>query len=392
MIEYALLFGLGFLTAALVAMLLTPAIHHRIVVYTENRLRATMPLSPQEIRAQKDMARAVYAAENAKTVHELGRSRENALALQLRNDTLASDAGRLWAEGQDLRAQIEAMSVEAGNLRSNGRRDETHIMQLKEALARTEELAAGKDLEISRLQQRLNRLEGDLDNLRIERSTADTEIESLKIRVQTLRDEREELRRAGALSGKRAKEAETRLVEQEHKLMRLDDRLARAMAENVDKEALIERRLAEVVRLKEKLRQANAGARGATRALRAANLPVPASQSDFHDEPEDEVVAPKPPVVAIDAQALTDELRHQHTALAERLNKAKTPVNDDALREEVAEIAAKMLVLTALQEGKASPIPKILTAAPPPKSGTHQRTLADRVAKISPATLDQTGG
>ena len=80
-IEYALLFGLGFLAAAMIVMLIAPAIHRRVVLYTENRLKATMPLSPQEIRAQKDMVRALYAAENAKTTQELLRERELTVSL-----------------------------------------------------------------------------------------------------------------------------------------------------------------------------------------------------------------------------------------------------------------------------------------------------------------------
>lgn len=79
MIEYAILFGLGFLTATLLALLIAPAIHRRIVAYTENRIRATMPISPQEVRAQKDMARALYAAENAKVRQELDTEREKIL-------------------------------------------------------------------------------------------------------------------------------------------------------------------------------------------------------------------------------------------------------------------------------------------------------------------------
>ena len=43
MIEYALLFGLGFLTAILAGLLLAPAIHRRIVKFTEDRILATMP-------------------------------------------------------------------------------------------------------------------------------------------------------------------------------------------------------------------------------------------------------------------------------------------------------------------------------------------------------------
>ncbi|MGV8938136.1 MAG: hypothetical protein ACOH2J_13505 [Allorhizobium sp.] len=393
MIEYALLFGLGFLTAAMVAMLLAPAIQHRIVVYTENRFKATMPLSPQEIRAQKDMARAVYAAENAKTVYELGRSREKTLQLQLKNDTLSRDASRLWAEAQDVHAQIEEMSVEAGNLRSQIRREEGNVTHLKEALVRTEELAAAKDLEIDRLTHRLDRKSVDMDNMRIEKSTAETEIENLKMRIHALRDEREELRRGGSLSGKRAKDAEMRLTQEEHKLIRLDDRLARAMAENVDRDAALERRAVEIDRLKAKLKQANASARAAVRALRAANLPVPTSADDFKDEPDEGSVPMLKTVEALDPVKLASELHHQHTALTERLVKAKSATSDEALREEVAEIAAKMVVLTALREGKSSPIPKILTATTPksagaPKSGGSRPSLADRVARISPATLD----
>ena len=40
-IEYALIFGLGFMAAALLVMLVAPAVHQRIVAYTENRLKAT---------------------------------------------------------------------------------------------------------------------------------------------------------------------------------------------------------------------------------------------------------------------------------------------------------------------------------------------------------------
>ena len=55
MIEYALLFALGFLAATLAGLLIAPAVQKRVVKFTEKRMLATMPLSPQEVRAQKDM-------------------------------------------------------------------------------------------------------------------------------------------------------------------------------------------------------------------------------------------------------------------------------------------------------------------------------------------------
>ncbi|MCY0148189.1 hypothetical protein OEG84_10810 [Hoeflea sp. G2-23] len=70
MIEFVLLFALGFLAAALVALIIAPIIQRRVVTLTERRMRASVPLSAAEIRAEKDMARAAYAAENAR---DLGR-------------------------------------------------------------------------------------------------------------------------------------------------------------------------------------------------------------------------------------------------------------------------------------------------------------------------------
>ncbi|MBV2185077.1 MAG: hypothetical protein KUL88_11105 [Rhizobium sp.] len=383
MIEYALLFGLGFLAAALLVMLVAPAIHKRIVLYTEDRLKATMPLSPQEIRAQKDMVRAVYAAENARTTQELMREREASVTLRIANDTLSKEASQLVADNQDLKAQINDMSVEAADLRSKVRRAEVEADNLKEALRRTEESAAAKDLEINTLARRIERMMSDMDNLKIERTTRETEIENLKMRVQALRDEREELRRETKLVTKRAKDAEIRLAQEEHKLLRLDDRLAREMAANIDKETLLERRIREIARLKQGVKSANSQVRAAIKSLKAANLPVP----DFKEIAiiEDEPLPIAAATVAVAGPTeLEDELRHRHTALTERLLKAKTATNDKALREEIADIAAKMIVLTASREGEKSPIPELLRARPAKGPGKGL-TLAERVLAIDPS-------
>jgi len=382
-IEYALLFGLGFLAAAMIVMLIAPAIHRRVVLYTENRLKATMPLSPQEIRAQKDMVRALYAAENAKTTQELLREREIAVSLKLANDTLSREASRLMADNQDLQVQINEMSVEAADFRSKVRRAEVEAVNLKEALRRTEESLAAKDLEISAFARRIERIMADVDNLKIERTTRETEIENLKLRMQALRDEREELRRDTKLLTKRAKDAEIRLAQEEHKVLRVEDRLARAMAENVDKDSLLERKMKEIERLKQGVKTANSQVRAAAKALKADNFPVP----DFKEIAVSEET-PEARAAATDGRdpeaALADELQHRHTALTERLLQAKAATNDKALREEIADIAAKMVVLTAAREGEKSPIPDLLRGKSAKGTGKGL-TLAERVLAIDPS-------
>ncbi|MDP9838907.1 chromosome segregation ATPase [Neorhizobium huautlense] len=377
MIQFALLFGLGFLTAVLLAMILAPAIHRRIVRYTENRIQATMPISPQEVRAQRDMARAVYAAENARTKQDLVKARDKAVALQLRYDGITGDAARLQSENHELQMQIDDMDTEASDLRSRLRREDVYIQQLRAALQTVEDAGAAKDLEIETLHKRVMKLGADLDNLTIDLSTRDTEVENLKFRVSALRDERDALRQDVKLVTTRAKEAETRLTQEEHRTLRLEDKLEREMAERHDKENAIERRDVEITRLRDKVKTANSETRAANRALKAAGIALPAPKKKS-DEPE------KPSALLADvAKNTTDlaemaqDIRNRGTALGERLTKPRGKGGDDAIRTEMASIAASMVALTAATEGLSSPIHKLLEE-PAGHSHEDRTSLADR--------------
>lgn len=378
MIEYALIFALGFVAAALLVMLIAPAVHQRVVLYTENRLKATMPLSPQEIRAQKDLVRALYAAENARTQHELTRERENSIALKLKNETLSSEAARLVADNKELKVQIEDMSTEAADLRSKLRRADVEVSSIRETLKRVEITLAAKDVELEDRAHRIARLTSDIDTMRIEATSRDTEIDSLKSRIQVMRDEREELRRESKLLGKRAKDAELRLAQEEHKVLRLEDMLARDAAERADAESLVERRNRELTDLRAKLKSASSQLRNAQRALREAGIALP----DTRELPmaEDEIANSN---LATDPAALENDIRRSQTVLTERLLKAKASTEDDALREELGDIAAKMIVLTAAREGEQSVIADIVGSQS--KSGDKAKSLVDRVLAMDPS-------
>ncbi|MBB4571868.1 hypothetical protein [Rhizobium lentis] len=380
MIEYALLFGLGFLTAAFLVFLISPAIHRRIVWYTENRLKATMPLSPQEVRAQKDMVRALYAAENARTTQDLLREREKSLSLQLRHDALAVDAGRLAADIGELQAQIGEMHVEAAEQRSHLRKDENYISQLKTNLHIAEQSAANKESELAAMRTRLSKLSEQTDGLRIDLAARETEAESLKFRANALRDERDTLRQDVTLLQKRAKDAEQKLTQQQHMVIRLEDKAARESASAAEKETLLARRQQEIVKLKEQLKAANAEIRRINRVLRDSGLPKMAAELPTELTPDD------PTASMLDTAAVTAEMsedvRKRSAALAERLQKAKSVAGrDGAIREEIASIAANMVALTALNEGPSSPIRTLLADAGS-KNPNDRVSLADRVAAI----------
>ena len=93
----------GFLAAALVALIVAPIIQRRVVTLTERRIRASVPLSVAEIRAEKDMARAAFAAENARLSVDLKHNRDLltdsvARGTRLSNELVAIRAAKLAAE------------------------------------------------------------------------------------------------------------------------------------------------------------------------------------------------------------------------------------------------------------------------------------------------------
>lgn len=358
MIEYALLFALGFMTAAFLVFLIAPAVHRRVVWFTEKRLKATMPLSPQEVRAQKDMARARYAAENARTEQELTREREKSIALTLRQDELTRKAGDLAIQNHDLQTQIDEMNVEAGDMRSRLRREESYISQLKSSLRIVEHAVGEKDSDIDTLRKRLTKLMSDVDNLKIDLATRDTEVESTRVRANALRDERDTLRQELNAAVKRAKDAEIRLEQEVSRALRLEDQLGREIAGNADKETVIERRTRDVTRLKDKLKSANAEAREAGRALRAAGITRPAAANGANGAKTAEPAAARD--IEAEIATLTEDVRSRGKALSDRVLSVRSPAHDQAIRDEIASVAASMVALTALREGAASPIPAML--------------------------------
>ncbi|NUS68383.1 MAG: hypothetical protein HOQ41_08530, partial [Ensifer adhaerens] len=182
-----------------------------------------------------------------------------------------------------------------------------------------------------------------------------------------------------------AKEMELRLSRDETRLHRLEDKLAREMATSADRESALERRAGEIERLKAKVKDTNQEMRDAAKALRAAGVAFPlrrdrkpASEPAANGAAEPAHSAGGAP----DSIVAADDLRNRATALSERLTNSKSAAHDEALRDEVAAIAAGMVALTATNEGTASPILGLLSGE---EEGTvNRKSLAKRVKDILP--------
>lgn len=373
MIEYALLFALGFLAATLTGLLVAPAVQKRIVKFTEDRMRATMPLSPQEVRAQKDMARAAYAAENARLSEGVRREREKHTLEMVRNEKLLAQAAAIGTENAELHAQIADMNIEAGDMRSALRREEMKSGQLKAALATADREIRGKVADIEALHGRISYLEAELDTMKIDLATRDTTMENLKSRIGNLKDERDKLREDIKTTSQSAKALEIRLSREEGRVRQLETRLTRELAGSADKDNAIERRIAEISRLRDKVKTLTAENKEAVKAVRSTGLARTIATSRLSPRRTGKV-APPP----IDITTLEEDVRNQGTALSERLLAAKTGENDAALREEMTDLASKMIVLTATREGAGSPVHDLIATIDPALEG-DERSLAQRV-------------
>lgn len=405
MIEYAILFGLGFLTATLLALLIAPAIHRRVVAYTENRLRATMPISPQEVRAQKDMARALYAAENAKVRQELDTEREKNTSLRLANEAASSDAYRLGEQNRGFSLKIEELTLEIGELRAALDASEERAGTISANLLQQEQAANERASQMSDLTARLTNLTRELDDSKITAATRDLEAEQAKQTATRFRKEGETATRELQDVAARNKEAMTAVARESRKVTRLEEQLATLMAKNADLDTMLTLRNQEVARLKEQL--AATGGRSNDMIIRLPNPAVPVEKAVSPPQP---VAAPAPvaaletaPVVAEEAaEAVSaeetaappvvepaapapegleqeiEDIRNQGTALTERLLNVRGTGNDEPIRREIARIAAEMIALTAAREGEASPIPGLLAKA----SGSSGRESLATRAKV----------
>jgi DNA repair exonuclease SbcCD ATPase subunit len=292
----------------------------------------------------------------------------------VRSEKLLADAAAVGTENAELHAQIADMNIEAGDMRSALRREEMKSEQLRAALANADREIRARLDEIERLNATIAHFEADIDNMKIDIATRDTTIEALKSRITNLKDERDKAREDLKTAGEKAKSLELRVSREEGRARQLETRLTRELAGSADKDNAIERRIAEIDRLRDKVKTLTAENKEAAKAARTTGLAHTIAANR---------ITPRRPVKAnsvppIDIATLEEDVRNQGTALTERLMAAGNGGNDAALREEMADLASKMIVLTAAREGANSPVHDLIATIDPSLEG-DDRSLAGRV-------------
>lgn len=380
MVQPILFFALGFLCAGFLALLVAPAIWRRAVALTRRRVEASLPLTLSEIQADKDRLRAEFAMsvrklemtiktfreKSAEQLVEIGRTREALTAL---DGTRAVQDQAL----ADLQRANEALDTE---LRQRGEQMKT----LSEKLAESERVAAERSLEIERLGQMYDEASFSASSRQIELVARDAEREKLAGDLTALREQHK-----NAVQRRQQMEVESRLAEnaltdEKKKSADLNRKLERLMATLADRDDKLDRREKELARLRQLPRAlAVAGAEGGRDGeTEKAIAKLDAARERLEDRLA--TLARENKKLKADLSALE---RSKPGAAAAELPDAAS------LREQVHELAAEVVNLTARLDGPDSPIAKALAAPeeqePSGTSGARMISLAERVRALQKA-------
>src|SRR5262245_45368895 len=134
MIEPIMYFGIGFLFASLLGLVIVTLVHNRAVRLTIRRLEAATPLSMAEIQADKDQLRAEFAMSTRRlemSVEHL-KARTTSQLAELGKKTEAIN--RLKSELSDKASAIFALEAREKSLRDQTRTTEDEVSARTHAL------------------------------------------------------------------------------------------------------------------------------------------------------------------------------------------------------------------------------------------------------------------
>ncbi|MCW6506764.1 hypothetical protein [Lichenifustis flavocetrariae] len=134
MIEDVLFLGLGFCIATVISLACVPILWARALRLTRERLEALVPLSAQEIDAERDGLRAKAAVIERRLEQDLERSRQAgaALSVELGHRTVSLVVAE--TSSAELRAERSALIAEVTELRRDLRDSEGQRAALEKAL------------------------------------------------------------------------------------------------------------------------------------------------------------------------------------------------------------------------------------------------------------------
>ncbi|WP_395450425.1 hypothetical protein ACHMW7_11825 [Aminobacter sp. UC22_36] len=375
MVQSILFFVLGFLTAGFVVLLIAPSVWRRAVSVTRQRVEAKLPLTLDEIRADKDSLRAEHAMALRKVEVQLKASQEKLLtqAVELSRSREAQKAVADDHASKD--RVVSELEAKRGSLSEEISRRDEQIKALASQLVEAERVLEKRAQEIEKIGRLYDEASLSSSNRQIELVSRESQMGKLSDDMSALRQQSKgnDLRlselEADNKAVREALKAETRRAGE------LDKKLQQMVSSLSDRDDKLERREAELGRLREseldRVREQLKSPQGTQEAVMINGT----AQAVERERLEGRLTT------------LTRENKRLKGELAKAGRTVSAPGQDSLLREQMHELAAEVVALTARLEGPESPIAKVLansgdTRAPVNGDTSAVVSLADRVRAL----------
>lgn len=419
MIQSVLFFALGFLCAGFLALMIAPAVWSRAVALTRKRIEATVPLTLNEIQADKDRMRAEFAMSTRRLEMSVKAFREKAAAQIVEISRSREELKKLADERAEKNQNLSEMEARGAELRADLRQKEDQLQQLSDRLVEAERTMEERNAELEKLGRLYEEASFASSNRQIELVARESEVEKLTTDLQSLKAFRKDASKKVQdleFDVKTAREAHR---SERKKVAELEKKIERMFSTIADREETIDRREKDLAQLRERLKgnssaetELNAQlskamedrvkleAKVADLTLQMSNLLSGATGGDVEAAmarltSERRRVEERLAIVTRENQKLKADLSAYERTKSEEWNDERQETA--LLREQMNDLAAEVIAITSLLDGPDSPIRKVL-AAPSPESrgevGGSGRiaSLADRVRALQKAAAAAPAG
>lgn len=408
--QSSLVFILGFLSAGLIALIVAPMVWRRAVALTRKRIEASVPLSRSEIEADKDRMRAEFAMATRRLEINFKNFREKAASQIVEINRNREELKQLMAERTERHETLTRLEVQSGEIRAELRRREDELQVLTETLDQAENLLQRRAEEIEKLGRMYEDASFTASNRQLEIVARESEIEKLNSEMATLRGERRDVDRRNQEVAAENRGSREALKAEQERAVALEARIERLLATIADRDEKIDKGEREIARMRGSLKatsDSEGGLHAQIGALQADKARLESEKADLAEQLAGHVSGAK----AREMEKLMAKVSADRDLLEERLKiltrenrKLKVDVavhertksdewsgekrQSTMLREQMNELAAEVVRLTAALEGPDSPILKVLGQPEDVNNaaGEEGATLADKVRALQKAS------
>lgn len=370
MIQATLIFILGFLSAVFLAVLVAPAIWRRAVALTRRRVEAALPLTMNEIRADKDALRAEYAMATRKLEVVVKALREQIAGQSVEVDRARDGERRAQRESDDRAGMIAALETREAELRAALHKSEEERQRLSGLVAERERLADERAREIEKLGAMYDEASFSASSRQIELVAQESRIEKLGEELAALHGRFDQVQTQLRQAAAEGAELELGVRAEKRRIVGLERKIETLTTTLADREEKLERRERDLERLRAKLREASETGRET-----AAKL---AAEQDKALRLREEAA-----VQARENKALRAVQDRKWTAANGDAPGGGDAVETALLRERINDLAAEVVSMTARLEGPDSEIDKLLAADRAPDGDKAAGlSLAERIRTL----------